>query len=301
MERYFSDILGDSKVAALIQLGRPWNGLLVISLTIIGALASSTTLPSLATLFIGGLLTFLVYMAATALNDVYDIKIDLINMPYRPLQKNIISTKIAKLFICTLYLIALISSLLISFQYFIIILLMVIVSIMYSAPPTSFKNRSVLGNLFLAIDTVLITLISGFVLVNAGFSFSTNFLYMSFLLTFSFFLISLSKDFKDIRGDRAFGKLTAVISYGKGAMISLIVVGKILLLYTLIFIFFQYIPNTVYLVISSGLIILAIIVPLKFYRKHLNIDAVERAWSLERVFVLLIIINLLVFLHLSHL
>jgi 4-hydroxybenzoate polyprenyltransferase len=301
MERYFSSILGESKLAALIELGRPWNGLLVISLTFVGALLTSITLPSIALLFAGGLITLLVYMAATTLNDVYDIRIDLINMPYRPLQKNLISTKTAKIFAYVLYLIALIGSFYISFQYFIIIFIMAIISVMYSVPPTSFKNRSILGNLFLSVDTIFITLISGAVLVNASFSFPINFLYITFFLTLSFILISVSKDFKDIKGDRAFGKFTAVIHYGKNSMISLIVIGKLVLLYTLTFMFFQFIPNIIYLIISSGLTILLIFIPLKIYKKHFTSDAVEKAWSFERIFILLIIINLLIFLYLNHL
>ena len=159
MERFFDRYLGKDKITALISLGRPWNGVLVSCLTVMGALMAFTAVPTRVYLT-GGLITFLVYLAASALNDIYDVKIDNVNMPHRPLPKGIINTKTAFIYAFACYTLAFLFSLMFSFYYSLLVLIAIFMTAVYSIPPFSLKNRTFCGNLALSINTIFLSPVS---------------------------------------------------------------------------------------------------------------------------------------------
>ena len=212
MERVFAKF-GKGKILPFIELGRPWNGLIVVVLSILGAFWSKSQLDYLA-MGILALVVFLIYNGSASLNDIYDDKIDAINMPYRPLQRGAFSLKSATIFCVTSYSFGNLIALFVSPLFLIAIVGMSAISILYSSPPFSFKNRCFIGNLTLAFVSVVTTIYAGHV-------FATGSLFMPYILfsgaiflmiLFAFF--SLLKDFKDFYGDRAYGKNTLATLYG---------------------------------------------------------------------------------------
>ncbi len=290
MEREIAGLIGNSKIGAAISLGRPWNAMLPALFLIIGSLFSGTSL-HLSQLLVACASLVLVYMGGAAVNDIYDFKIDKLNMPYRPLQKENISIAEAKIIAGFYYTASMISSLMVSPAFFLAIFSILLISIIYSVPPFSFKNRSLKGNAVLSIGSVAIPLLSGAIL--SGRVPGATELGIFSLLTLSFFFINTSKDFKDVTGDKAFGKRTAVIAYGS-AILLLVFAGDVLFLTTYILIYVLYVNSLLFLLASLVFVSLLFTQFYALYTHPNNQKTAEKAWGYERIAMLLLTVVLLI-------
>ena len=101
MERLFSKIMKKSKITSFIELGRPWNGIAVMLFSILGMLLSGEIMPNF--WFVLPLVVLLIYSGSSALNDLFDIKVDSINMPFRPLERGSLKIKDVIIFFMGFY------------------------------------------------------------------------------------------------------------------------------------------------------------------------------------------------------
>jgi len=214
MERFFSKTLTKfGRIGQYIELGRPWNGVLMGLLAIFGhSLVSPLEINSTVLLFS---VYTLAYMSATSLNDIYDENVDKINMPYRPLQRNAISKNNAYMFAVVVALISFLLSLLLSYQISFLLIIFYILGVIYSVPPMLASRRGALSQINLSLASVTLPLYSGLVFSKMSYILSsTEVLIVLFMTTLALFMF-ISKDFKDIKGDKSSKKKTIVLIVGE--------------------------------------------------------------------------------------
>ena len=294
MERFFSGLMKRNKMASFLELGRPWNSLSVIILSILGFLLSSATITSFHILILA-VVIFLVYNGSSALNDLFDIKVDSINMPFRPLERGSIKVKDVVLFSSACYLLGNALALYVSLNFFISIFLMSLFSIIYSVPPIALKDRVLLGNLGLGFVSMFMTIYAGYVLsTNSLIMTSQIFLQaMALMLLFSFF--SVLKDFKDMGGDKIYRKKTIVTKYGAKNASKINIAGTVLFfsITIMVFYFFSF-QNLLFILLSSILFIALLIPEIKVYKNPTR-KIGESSWGLGRISFLFFLLSLFLF------
>ncbi|MFH1391946.1 MAG: UbiA family prenyltransferase [Candidatus Diapherotrites archaeon] len=235
MEKFFSQVAKENFILNLLLLGRPWNGLIIGLFSIIGFLYFSPfNLNLILSLFF---VFFLQYFGGTILNDLADYSADKINMPYRPLEKGLVTKKQALI----LAIISYSSSFLIAFftsQYlFVSSLVFFFFSIIYSVKPFRLVSRGFFGNFTLGLVTVFIPSISGAIIGLSSLLVPEWFLISFFAFSLVFSFLSIAKDFKDIKGDQESNKLTFTIKHGVKKSILVMLFGA--LIFSVIFIYYN--------------------------------------------------------------
>ncbi len=295
MERFFAHILKRNKLVSFIDLGRPWNAISVILVSFLGASLVSEASISLINYLILSVVILFIYMGSSCLNDIFDKAIDVINMPYRPLIRGSLKVIEAGYFATFCYIVGILISALISLPFFISILVMSLLSIMYSVPPFSLKNKGFLGNLTLGFVSGFVTFYSGYVLIANNLSINPLILIIGILLGFLFTFFSVLKDFKDMKGDRIYRKNTLVVKYGVRIPAIINLIGTIFFSILIILIFYIFISkDLIFLVTSSILILILASLGYEQYSKS-TLKIGERSWTMARVIFLLFLITLLIF------
>ena len=210
-----------------IEILRPINGLMGGLTVIIGILNTRIGIPLLTLIFniIFGVLTyFFISGSSMVINDYYDIEIDKINRPERPIPRGSISLKQAKILWVSTILIGIILSIIhsllfnIGFLVPIIVVFMAFIGWFYAAWG---KKSGFIGNIIVGIS-FSIGLIYGAVLNNSGIP-----LYIYYFFLTSFFLLisrEVIKGCEDVEGDKKEGVKTLAIRIGikKSTTISMI-------------------------------------------------------------------------------
>jgi 4-hydroxybenzoate polyprenyltransferase len=295
MERFFSLILGRwGKFASVIELGRPWNGIAVGLLSVVGAMLALKSIPPTSLLVITGFETLIIYMAASILNDVYDIDVDRVNMPYRPIQRGKIKMEIALYSSFAFYIVGIIISILVSLNFFFAVLLMSALSMIYSIPPIEAKNRGFLGNIVLGFDMIFTSTYAGYVIVTNTLIPNFEFLISVSIFTISFIFLSIVKDFKDVYGDKIYNKKTSALKYSKKFLTLLIMFGTFLLFLTTILFNTYFFHSTLFIFISFVVFTILFTVNLSLYNR-ISVEVGEIVWGAERILVLILILNMFLF------
>jgi len=130
---------------------------------------------------------------ANAINDYFDIDIDKINKPYRPLPSGWVTPSQTKVFALTMFLIGLFFGLLINRYAFLVTIIFSVLLYFYSAV---FKRKMILGNFVVSLST-------GFAFIFGGIAIGKieNAIFpaiFSFLMHFGREII---KDIEDVHGD----------------------------------------------------------------------------------------------------
>ncbi|MCX7984676.1 MAG: geranylgeranylglycerol-phosphate geranylgeranyltransferase [Bacteroidetes bacterium] len=191
---------------AYFQLVRPVNVLFTfVAVSIAGWLAGATW-GDIRLIFIGGVCAASVVAGANALNDYFDIEIDRINKPQRPLPLGTLSLEQAKRLWFILSLTAMFTSILLPIASTIIVVFAIGTLYLYSK---YWKKTVLIGNTIVALLTGLTFIFGGSMLGNykgvwipALFAFLSN------------FARELVKDIEDIKGDYEYGAITLPVRYG---------------------------------------------------------------------------------------
>ncbi len=224
-ERYPGWRVGLSrKVGAYIELIRPFTllaplfgGLGASFLALVAADFEGFNWPTL----IYGVATLMILNAASnCMNAAYDAHIDRINKPYRPIPKGLITRDEASSVAFILYFFALFRAILISYQFFAIVLLISIITIYYSMPPIRLKKRLWVSNITIAFARGLLGFLAGWTIFGDP-THPTPWVIGSILFIY---LVgaTTSKDFTDVEGDGKYGMRTLPVEYGpkRAALIS---------------------------------------------------------------------------------
>ena len=211
------------KLRAYVDLGRPFTlvapalGFVSGALTAIGAAPRDPlTVGILVPPLIGSLMAAMLNAGNNALNQIYDLEIDRVNKPTRPLPSGRLSVANVWVFTIVTYAVALILAWLVApggrHECFWLVAIAVVCTYLYSVPPFRTKRLGIWANVTIAIPR-------GTLLKVAGWSSAKTIVgvepwYIGAI--FGLFLLgaTTTKDFADMEGDRRGGCRTLPIQYG---------------------------------------------------------------------------------------
>jgi 4-hydroxybenzoate polyprenyltransferase len=154
--------------------------------------------------------------ANNALNQIYDLEIDRINKPTRPLTSGRLTIREAWIFTWTTYALALVLAWLVApggrHECFWIVVAATVATFVYSCPPLRTKQRGIWANVTIAIPRGVLLKVAGWSCVKTIVGVEPWYIGMIFGL----FLLgaSTTKDFADMEGDARGGCRTLPIVYG---------------------------------------------------------------------------------------
>ena len=198
----------------LLTLIRPINSIMIGFAVLVGIIITNPSLVFSEFSFVGFLIGFFISSYSMVINDIYDIDIDKINRPDRPLPSGRVTLNEAKLFSVFLLFIGISLSIISIIRYdssiliFFITIFFSFISWLYSY---SLKKRGLIGNFIVAIS-MTIPFIFGGIIIN-GF---TNVLLLSFSTIA--FLSGLGREIVktifDVKGDKSKHVNTISITLG---------------------------------------------------------------------------------------
>jgi chlorophyll/bacteriochlorophyll a synthase len=212
-----------SRASLWLELSRPFTlvapalGVLSGAVTAAGAVprepwsADLLLYPAL-----GSLMAATLNAGNNALNQIYDLEIDRVNKPKRPLPSGRLSVRDAWSFTIVTYLVALVLAWFVApggrHECFWIVIAAVIATFVYSCPPLRTKQRGIWANVTIAIPRGVLLKVAGWSCVKTIFGAEPWYIG----LIFGLFLLgaSTTKDFADMEGDRRGGCRTLPIVYG---------------------------------------------------------------------------------------
>ncbi|MCJ7554455.1 MAG: geranylgeranylglycerol-phosphate geranylgeranyltransferase [Ignavibacteriaceae bacterium] len=209
-----------------IKLFRPVNCLITFLSVIVAAfIASFNSFPFVA-VFFAAVAASLVTAAGNVINDYYDIEIDKISHPERPLVTGVINKNKVIIIYTILNFIALLISFWISPIAFGFVLFTVILLLLYSI---TLKKVILFGNSIIAFLTGMVFIFGGIVVENVAASVIPAI--FAFLINFNREIV---KDMEDIEGDLNAGVITFSARYGiKKLKLIILMITAILVLFTI--------------------------------------------------------------------
>jgi 4-hydroxybenzoate polyprenyltransferase len=208
---------------AYFELGRPFTliapalGVLSGAVTAIGAAPQEPWSADLVIYpLLGAAMAAVLNAGNNALNQIYDLEIDRINKPKRPLPGGRLTIAQAWTFTAIAYVLALVLAWLVMpggrHECFWIVLIAVVCTFIYSMPPLRTKRLGIWANVTIAIPRGVLLKVAGWSTVKT--IVSTEAWYIGAI--FGLFLLgaTTTKDFADMEGDRLGGCRTLPIQYG---------------------------------------------------------------------------------------
>lgn len=208
------------------RMSRPINVLIAL-LTILIAAFVTGEFRLQTTLYLACLTAVFMTSGANIVNDIFDIAIDRINKPRRPLPSGLVSIRQAWAYFYAAYALALLAALFSGWPMFLIASLIALLLYLYS---TSLKRTILWGNLTVSFSTAM-AFIYGAMAVGAW---KAGIIPAVFSLLFHFGR-EIVKDMQDVEGDLADGAVTFPGRYGMIKAIILInIIFFILIVLTII-------------------------------------------------------------------
>ncbi|MFX1284375.1 MAG: geranylgeranylglycerol-phosphate geranylgeranyltransferase [Promethearchaeota archaeon] len=204
---------------AFFLISRPLNSFLSGFAVVIGAIAavSENQLPlsesQIVGIVLGYLATSVIAVGGYAINDVFDIEIDKINAPHRPLPSGLMTIGQAKGYSTILFIVGIAvplfniySSFIINIQASFIALVGGILLYLYAI---YFKRSGLLGNIMIGLLTAIPFIYGGFL--------TKSYETMIYPVIFAFLLIvgrEVIKDIEDVHGDQLKNVQSVALKYG---------------------------------------------------------------------------------------
>jgi geranylgeranylglycerol-phosphate geranylgeranyltransferase len=213
----------DSRAVLWLELSRPFTlvapalGVVSGAITAAGAWPPDAWTADLVRFTVTGAVMAMVLNAGNnALNQIYDLEIDRINKPGRPLTSGRLSIRDAWIFTWLTYAIALVLAWLVApggrHECFWIVVAATIFTFIYSCPPLRTKQRGIWANVTIAIPRGVLLKVAGWSCVKTIWGVEPWFIGAIFGL----FLLgaSTTKDFADMEGDARGNCRTLPLCYG---------------------------------------------------------------------------------------
>lgn len=228
------------KLLAFLEITRPVNVLIGFFSIFMGAFITGTITPFFNVLW-ACLSGALIAGAANAINDYFDVEIDRINKPYRPIPAGKVSRQEVFIFSFLFFMLGILTSIFVNWVVFTIAFLSSILLFFYSA----YLKRTILwGNLCVSLVTAL-AFIYGGAAVNRFRAALIPALF-SFLFHFGREII---KDIQDMIGDAADKAITFPIRFGKQWSLLLVSFVYIILIISTLLPFYFTIYGIYYLMV----------------------------------------------------
>jgi 4-hydroxybenzoate polyprenyltransferase len=215
-----------SKVSAVVALSRPFTLLAPALGMVSGGLAAlgfdgrfDPSARDVVNVALGAFMAALLNVASNGVNQIYDLEVDRINKPERPLPSGAMSIREAWVVTIAAYAAALAVAWLVNPLLFGIVALTAALTYAYSGPPFRTKRHWFLANFTIAIPRGFLLPLAGWVAVRGAADFAGAALPRdAYLVAAAFGLFILgaasTKDFADMEGDRAGGCITLPLRFG---------------------------------------------------------------------------------------
>ena len=216
------------KIKAIFEITRPVNIILTFAVYLVSVAICSPQFYFTTLVFFAGIAASLVAAGGNIINDYFDIEIDRINRPNRPIPSGRLNKNEAIFLFLFFNFLALIISIILSYTIAIFIFVTIIILFLYSK---FLKKIQFIGNITVALCTALVFIFGGLIAGNimgavlpAVFAFLIN------------FIREILKDMEDIQGDKKLKLSTLPIKYG------IAISKRIILIISLILIIVTFIP-----------------------------------------------------------
>lgn len=197
------------KMKAVIQIFRPELPFAAGICVVLGEFIALGKFPALSEIALGFLCGFLISGSAIVLNDYYDLEVDKVNAPDRPLPSGLITPSEAILLTALATLVGLAASLFLGFPSFLLCTIFWLIGFLYN---WRFKEAGLIGNLMVS-SSVAITFILGGIAVGQPW----NKIVWCFALIAFFIDLGeeIAGDAMDMEGDQKRDSKSIAIRYGK--------------------------------------------------------------------------------------
>jgi geranylgeranylglycerol-phosphate geranylgeranyltransferase len=196
----------EEKLTAILKITRPVNFLITFVSVIVAAVICLPGNTLGLNVFLAGLSAALTSAAGNIINDIYDIEIDKINRPLRPLPSGKITITEAYILCFVLVVLSISISLIVSYPALLIVLFSLLLLFLYSK---FLKRVPLVGNTTVAFLTGLVFIFGGVVVENSS---------AAIIPALFAFLINLIreivKDLQDVEGDEKVGVKTFPVQFG---------------------------------------------------------------------------------------
>jgi len=194
------------KLTTIIQLFRPLNFLITFLSVIVAAVICLPGHTIELNIFLAALSASLVMASGNILNDIYDIEIDKINKPLRPLPSGKITIKEAYGLYISFISISIAVSFLVNEMAMVIVLVSILILFTYSK---YLKRIPLIGNITVAFLTGLVFIFGGVVIENPAAAIVPA--VFAFLINL---IREIVKDMEDVEGDTKAGVITFPVKFG---------------------------------------------------------------------------------------
>ncbi|AEC51467.1 prenyltransferase UbiA-like protein [Pyrococcus sp. NA2] len=195
------------EVRAFIEIMRPHNCILAGIVGILGALVAYEGIPPMSKILPIFLVVYLGCSAGNTINDYFDVEIDKINRPDRPIPRGAISRKTALYYAMFQYLLGLLLTYFLGFNSFLFAMGAYALTFIYA---WKLKPLPFVGNVVVALLTALTPIYGAIGVGRIG---------LAGYLAICAFLVNVSreimKDIEDFEGDKSLGAKTLPIVIGK--------------------------------------------------------------------------------------
>lgn len=161
---------------------------------------------------LGSLMAAVLNAASNGINQIYDLPLDQINKPHRPLPRRTMSLREARWVTGALYVVALSMAAFINWMCFSLAAVAAVLTWAYSAPPLRTKRDAFGANLTIALPRGLMLKVAGWTTVKSFVAvepWAIGSIFFLFLLG-----AATTKDFADMEGDAAYGCKTLPVRFG---------------------------------------------------------------------------------------
>jgi 4-hydroxybenzoate polyprenyltransferase len=214
-----------SSIAAYVKLSRPFTliapaaGMVCWGLVAVGcgdfdlgAVWTKIALCALMAVFMNA--------ASNGVNQIFDLDIDRINKPHRPLPAGRIGMAGAWVFTILFYLLGVGTAVLINIPTLVIVIFTVFVTYAYSGPPFRTKRWGILANITITIPRGVLLPVAGWCAVvgndpeGALGAFTGEIWYLAGMCGLFILGAATTKDYADMKGDEAQGCISLPLRYG---------------------------------------------------------------------------------------
>ncbi len=202
-----------NSVRDYVQLTRPFTLLAPTIGFLSGAAIAARDLPP-ASAFIGAISAALLNAASNIINQYFDLDIDRINKPDRPLPAGRISIRDAWIFDVILYVAAFATAALVNREFLLIVAFTAFVTYAYSGPPFRTKRWGVLANITIAIPRGCLLMVAGWTSTRPDTMWTAEPWFVGMIFGLYVLGAATTKDFSDMKGDEQGGCRTLPIVYG---------------------------------------------------------------------------------------
>ena len=214
------------KIIAAFKIIRPINAVIAFVSVIVAAFFCSPEEIAWFSVLLASFAAAFTLSAGNIINDIYDLGIDKVNRPERPLPSGKISKNSALILYFLLIAASLILSWFINLYAFIIVIIATILLVLYSK---FLKRVLFVGNILVALLTGLVFIFGGVAVRNPSAAIIPAL--FAFLINF---IREVVKDMQDVDGDKNAGVNTFPIRYGfQKSKILILLMTFTLILYTL--------------------------------------------------------------------